>query len=62
MDFRREFGLVFGDYCEVYDDTDNTSKPSSVPCIGLYPCNNAAGSWAFMNLLMKQRIRRLQWL
>jgi hypothetical protein len=61
VDFRKEFGLAFGDYCEVYDGTDNTSKPRSVPCVALYPCNNAAGSWAFMNLHTKQRIRRTQW-
>jgi hypothetical protein len=61
VDFRKEFGLAFGDSCEVYHGMDNTSKPRSVPCIALYPCNNAAGSWAFMNLLRKQRIRRFQW-
>jgi hypothetical protein len=26
----------------------------SVPCIALHPCNNAAGSWAFMNLVKKR--------
>jgi hypothetical protein len=62
VDFRKEFGLAFGDYCEVYDGTDNTSKPRSVPCVALYPCNNAAGSWAFMNLHTRQRIRRTQWI
>jgi hypothetical protein len=61
VDFRKEFGLAFGDYCEVYDGTHNTSRPRRVPCVALYPCNNAAGSWAFMNLKTKQRIRRTQW-
>jgi hypothetical protein len=54
--------LAFGDYCEVYDGTDNTSRERSVPCIALYPCNNAAGSWAFLNLKSKQRLRRSQWI
>jgi hypothetical protein len=30
--------------------------------MALYPCNNAAGLWAFRNLLMKQRIHHSQWL
>ena len=34
----------------------------SVPCIFLYRCNNALGSWAFLNLATKQRICRLQWI
>jgi len=59
-DFKKEFSLAFGDYCEVYDGTDNTSKERSVPCIALYPCNNAAGSWAFLNLKSKQMLRRSQ--
>jgi hypothetical protein len=61
VDFCSEFGLAFGDYCEVYDGTDNTSKPRSILCVALLPCNNAAGSWAFMNLLTKQRIWRSHW-
>jgi hypothetical protein len=54
--------LAFGDYCEVYGGDNNTSRPRSVPCIALYLCNNAAGSWAFMNLMMKQVICCTQWL
>jgi hypothetical protein len=61
LDFQKELGLAFGDYCEVFDGTDNTARPRSVPCIALYPCNNASGSWAFFNLITKQRIRRSQW-
>jgi hypothetical protein len=61
-DFKKEFSLAFGDYCEVYDGTDNTSRERSVPCIALYPCNNAAGSWAFLNLKSKQLLRRSQWI
>jgi hypothetical protein len=61
VDFRKELGLAFGDYCEVFDGTDNTSRAKSVPCVTLYPCNNASGSWAFFNLMTRQRIRRSQW-
>jgi hypothetical protein len=61
MDFKKEFCMAFGDYCEVYDGTDNTAKARSIPCIALYPCNNATGSWAFWNLNSMQRIRRTQW-
>jgi hypothetical protein len=62
MDFRREFCLAFGDYCEVHDRTDNTSRARSIPCLALYPCNNTTSSWAFLNLAMLQRIRRIQWM
>jgi hypothetical protein len=58
MDFKKEFCLAFGDYCKVYDGTDNTARARSIPCIALYPCNNATGSWAFWNLNSMQRIRR----
>jgi hypothetical protein len=61
-DFKKEFPLAFGDYCEVYDGMDNTSRERSVPCIALYPCNNAAGSWAFLNLKSKQWLRRTEWI
>jgi len=53
--------LAFGDYCEVYDGTDNTSRSRTVPCIALHPCNNATGSWTFYNLHTNVRIRRSQW-
>jgi hypothetical protein len=61
LDFRKELGLAFGDYCEVFDGTDNTSRARSVLCIALYPCNNDSGAWAFFNLMTRQRIRRSQW-
>jgi hypothetical protein len=48
VDYRKELSLAFGDYCEVFDGTDNTSKQRSVPCIVLYPCCNATGSWFFL--------------
>jgi hypothetical protein len=61
-DFKKEFSLAFGDYCEVYDGMDKTLKEQSVPSIVLYPCNNAAGSLAFLNMKSKkQRLQRSQW-
>jgi hypothetical protein len=61
LDFRKELGLAFGDYCEVFNGTDNTSRARSVPCVTLYPCNNASGSRALFNLISRQRIMRSQW-
>jgi len=59
--FWKELSLGFGDYCEVYNGTNNTTKSRSVPCLALYPCCNVTGSWVFYNLLAKTRIRRTQW-
>jgi hypothetical protein len=53
--------LGFGDYCEVYDGTDNTTCSRTVPCIAIYPCCNYTGSWAFCNLISKTRIRQTNW-
>jgi hypothetical protein len=32
-----------------------------VPCIALYLCCNATGSWNFYNLVSRKRIRRMIW-
>jgi hypothetical protein len=40
---------------------DNTSKSRSIPCIALFPCSNSTGSWEFMSLKTKTRVRRSQW-
>jgi hypothetical protein len=61
INYGKELALAFGDYVEVYDGTDNTSRPRSIPCIALYPCANSTGSWEFMNLLTKRKVRRSQW-
>ena len=61
INFEKELKLEFGTYTEVYDGTDNTSKSRSIPCIAHYPCSNSTGSWEFMNLKTKTRIRRLYW-
>jgi hypothetical protein len=54
INYKKSLALPFGDYCEVFDGSDNTSKSHSLPCIALYPCNNSTGSWQFT-------IRRLTW-
>lgn len=61
INYKKELELAFGDYCEVYDGTDNTSASRSIPCVALYPTNNSTGSWEFMNLTTKVRVRRSQW-
>ena len=33
INYKRELALAFGDYCEVYDGTDNTLASRSIPCI-----------------------------
>jgi hypothetical protein len=40
---------------------ENTSKSRSIPCIALYPCCNAMGSWEFMSLKSKTRVYQSQW-
>jgi len=53
LNFQKELGLAFGDYCEVFDGMDSTSKARSLPCVALHPCNNASGSWAFISMMTK---------
>jgi hypothetical protein len=43
-DFRKELSSAFGDYYDIYDGSDITSKATSVLCLALYPCCNTAGS------------------
>jgi hypothetical protein len=53
--------LGFGDYCEVFDGSDNTSRSRNLPYIALYPCNNSTGSWQFLNITTGMMIRRSHW-
>ena len=62
VDFTKELDLEFGTYAEVYDGTDNTSRSRSIPSVALYPCSNSTGSWEFMNLKTKMRVRRSHWI
>jgi hypothetical protein len=61
INYKKSLALAFGDYCEVFDGSDNTSKSRSLPCIALHPCNNATGSWQFLNIMTGVTIRRSNW-
>ena len=56
VNFKKELDLAFGDYVEVYDGTDHTSRSRSIPCIALYPCNNSTGSWKFYSIQTKSGV------
>jgi hypothetical protein len=63
-DYKKELGLGFGDYVECYDPACKSNRVESErtqPCIALYPTANANGSWWFMNIKTKRRVRRTNW-
>jgi hypothetical protein len=49
-DYKKELCMHFGDYCDVYDGMDNTSRSRTVPSVALYLCNDAAWAWTFLSL------------
>jgi hypothetical protein len=62
--YKKELGLGFGDYAECYDPTcvsRSVNSKRTEPCIALYPTANANGSWWFLNLETKRRVRRTNW-
>jgi hypothetical protein len=61
INYKKSLVLAFGDYCEVFDESDNTSKSHSLPCIALHLCNNSTGSWQFLNIMTGVMIRRSNW-
>ncbi len=61
VNYKKSLQLAFGDYAEVFDGSDNTSRSRTIPCIALQPCNNSTGSWEFLNLLTGNRVRRSNW-
>ena len=63
IDYKREYMLGFGDYCEVFDPTarNNRMMERSNSVIALYPCANKSGSWMFYSLDTKARVRRTHW-
>ena len=64
VDYRIEFGMGFGDYCEVYNPavTSNSMEQRTQSCIVLYPTGNATGSWIFWNLVTGKHVRRSRWI
>jgi hypothetical protein len=61
VNYKKSLQLAFGDYAEVFDGSDNTSRSRTIPCIALHPCNNSTGSWEFLNLMTGNRVRRSNW-
>jgi hypothetical protein len=61
IDYQKSLALGFGDYCEDYDGSDNTSRSRSIPCIALNTSNNSTGSWQFYNMTTGAMVRRLNW-
>ena len=61
VNYSKELDLEFGAYAGVYDGADNTVRGQTITCIALYPCNNATGSWEFLNLKTRMRVGRSQW-
>jgi len=62
--YKKELGLGFGDYVECYDPkckSNDVKSARAEPCIALYPTANANGSWFFLNLDTKKRVRRTTW-
>lgn len=65
VNFKKEFSIGYGDYCEVDDPTvisNNPMQSRTNSCIALYPCGNQNGSWNFYNIETKKRIRRSKWI
>ena len=51
--YRKEYSLRFGNYCECYNPkvvSRDALSDRTEPCIALYPACNAAGSWVFLNI------------
>jgi hypothetical protein len=59
--YKKSLALLFVDYCEVFDGSNNTSKSHSLPCIALHPCDNSTRSWQFLNIMTGVIIRRSNW-
>ena len=62
--YKKELSIAFGDYCECRDPTaksNDASAKRTTPCIALYPVGNSKGSWVFLNIDTKRRVRRSQW-
>lgn len=52
-DYKTEFSIGFGDYCEcpcITPTTNRATDQRTESCIALYPCNNRNGSWNFYNI------------
>jgi hypothetical protein len=61
LDFKKEFGLAFGEYVKAYEGTTNRMTDRSTACIALSPTNNSTGVWLLWKLSTRSRIRRTNW-
>ena len=63
-EYKKELGIAYGDYCECYVPnvvSNDATAARTEPCIALYPTGNANGSWHFLNIRTKRRVRRSNW-
>ena len=61
VDYKREYALTFGDYCEVRKPNvilNNITHERTEPAIALYPTLNMNGSWKFLSLRTRKIISR----
>jgi hypothetical protein len=50
LDYNRHFQVIFGDYAQVFEGTDNTMKERTVGAIALGPTGNLQGGVRFFNI------------
>ena len=64
VDYKLEYGIGFGDYCEVYNPwvVSNSMEQRTQSCIALYPTGNITGSLIFWNLESGSLVRRSRWI
>ena len=61
IDYKREYAIGFGDYCECFDPkavSNNAERDRTEPCIALHPTANANGSWIMLNIKTNKYVRR----
>ena len=60
MDYNKHCKIPFGDYAQVYDNTDNTMAERTVGAICLGPSGNLQGGYNFMKLSTGQKIHKFK--
>ena len=50
MDFHNLLKIKYGDYAQVFKETNNDMSERTVGAIALYPSSNLQSSWYFMSL------------
>ena len=51
LNYHKHFQVIFGEYAQTYEGTDNTMKARTVGAIALGPTGNAQGGVNFFSLL-----------